>query len=173
MNQGINNSVISKASDQITVPDILDSKSATNLQAFITQNGLKSYGRSVNSAVTAITGSFNPVKLEPTNQFASGLTWDPVNYRFIATTKGYYIVCVCVGYSSFDGEEYDAMIYKNGALYSVAATNASFSETTVQYSDLVPLDGGDYVEFYTMHSSGSTRNVQVSNTNLFFSITKI
>ena len=35
MNPAVNNSVITKATDQIAVPDILDSKSASNLQAFI------------------------------------------------------------------------------------------------------------------------------------------
>ena len=65
-----------------------------------------------------------------------------------------------------------AAIYVNGALYSYGSSRIAGSATNtdlIQVCDVIVVDAGDYVEFYTQHTSGTST---LTVTKRRFSVTK-
>jgi hypothetical protein len=110
-----------------------------------------------------------------TLSFGSGITFDSGNNRFTATAAGKYLVSAQVWYNQpVDGGLYRAAIYKNGSIYSGTAKNSgSTHPVSPHICDIVDLAVSDYVELYTFHNSGVSKNISAGADLTFLSIAQV
>lgn len=99
------------------------------------------------------------------------------NYRFTPSVEGYYLVSAMVAYwTTVADKAAVALIYKNGSEYSRSSahsTNGNYGVSTA-ISDIVYLNGsGDYVELYTWHNFGASRDIPCGSNYCFMSVAKI
>lgn len=96
------------------------------------------------------------------------------NYRF-TPAEGYYQVNAGVGISSLDPTKLlKIFIYKNG---SAIRQNRAFSSVNdincITISDIVYLDGDDYIEIYMYQNDGAARNTYITDGATYFSAVKV
>lgn len=129
-------------------------------------------GRAQGSGNATIPGSYAATKVAVALQFSSGINFDATNHRFICTTAGNYMVAACAAYvNTATGEEIDVAIYKNGSIYSYGfGYTPGGVQTGSVLTDIVQLNPGDYIELWTLHSDGSSRNL--AGAECFLSIAK-
>lgn len=135
------------------------------------------YGR-MSLASSQSPASATPTKvLLDTTTLEFGITADPItNHRFTVVTAGVYFIHGQVGYQSYvTGSNLVAEVYINGSqtVYSLAAGFNSGQLATVETSDLVHLNVGDYIELYTFHTFGSPAALENSSAITFLDITFI
>jgi hypothetical protein len=97
------------------------------------------------------------------------------NYRFTATTAGYYQVNGCVSYASpVDQKSYICQIKKNDSAYATGQFSASgTTRIRIPVSDIIYLAATDYIELWTSHNSGLSKNIDYGASMTFFSIHKL
>jgi len=97
------------------------------------------------------------------------------NYRFTAKNDGYYQVNASVSYASpVDQANYIVQIRKNGTAYSKAQISTSgTTRVSIPISDIVPLETDDYLELYTSHNSGSSRDIDGGTIQAFMSVHRL
>lgn len=97
------------------------------------------------------------------------------NYRFTATSAGYYLVCAsCRLDAGVDGKYLLTLITKNGNV--VAYTQMHMSSTSgagIGVSDILYLASGNYVELYVKHDSGVASNLSYGLEKTFMSIHRL
>lgn len=91
---------------------------------------------------------------------SSPVAYDTTNYRFLPKVAGYYQVSGAVAYAS-NVSSVQVFIYKNGSAYR-AGYNATGTSGTGHVSALVYLNGSsDYVELYSVQTTGTVNTYQV------------
>ena len=100
------------------------------------------------------------------------------NYRFTPTVAGKYHVTIRVNYEDVSAEDkYQRVsIYKNGSSVQQHGTRSVAStgrDKSTEVNGIVTLDTDDYIEAYTSHNSGSSKNIQASGKRCLFQAYKI
>lgn len=87
-----------------------------------------------------------------TEDFDTNSDFDTTNGRYTAPVNGYYQVNGQVATPTVSGIGYNCTLYKNGSAYrtgnSLVASHTGGFNTIVNFSDLVYLTAGDYIEVY-------------------------
>jgi hypothetical protein len=114
-----------------------------------------------NAAQTLSSGAETKIQINAEVYDGDG-EFDPTtNYRFTATSAGYYLVIGVIRWATnLDGVDVMALIYKNGAVYSnvkIMFTNTTYM--SIMISDVVYLAATNYVELYGYQSSGADADV--------------
>ena len=118
------------------------------------------------------TGSLTKVTFDA-NDYATGITWDGSNNRFVATAAGKYLVNVALQWSSPTANfSYFMRLYRNSTMVSetafVPGTSAASASNTL--SDIVSLAEGDTLEVRALQSSGGTNNLSAGSEYSYFNI---
>lgn len=96
--------------------------------------------------------------------------FDPVtNFRFVAPRSAYYFVIGKIYFAGIaDGKSIGLFIYKNGIKFSSSFQHTgSANDITTDYSDIMYLEAGDYLELYASHDHGSDRDLAFGEGNTF------
>jgi len=95
------------------------------------------------------------------------------NYRYTPTVAGYYQVNASIqDISNVDVYDIIIYIYKNGASVSqgriryIGATNDDLYTTVASVSDIIYLDGDDYIELYAQIASEDSSGVKVNDSQV-------
>lgn len=97
------------------------------------------------------------------------------NYRFTPTVAGYYQINaqIASNWNTSQFTHYEALIYKNGSLYSAATQNEASAAAVygwIAINDIVYLNGStDYVELYVNASGGSNPTYSKGSAYTFMS----
>lgn len=97
------------------------------------------------------------------------------NYRFTPTVAGYYLINaqIASNWNTSQFTHYEAVIYKNGSLYSAATQNEASAAAVygwIAINDIVYLNGStDYVELYVNASGGSNPTYSKNSAYTFMS----
>lgn len=89
--------------------------------------------------------------------------WDSTNYRFVAKGDGKYLVCA-TGYivSLGDADTFSLASKKNGSYHGAYARDVvgAANGSLITLSCIVELNREDYIEIFTHHDYGSSRNAE-------------
>lgn len=115
----------------------------------------------VNQPFSANTLTLIAMTLGSAQAFNTAGSFDPVTHRFKPTVPGLYQINAQLHYWSMDaGASGNAMIFKNGALYSNGISKAYGGGEAVQVSDIIQMNGTtDYLELYGNYTSGTSNYV--------------
>jgi hypothetical protein len=108
--------------------------------------------------------------------FDEGSQFDVANYKFTATSAGFYLInCTVLYQSPESGKSYQLRIFKNGGTEMDIIMNNAYAGnyTTVNASDTLKLEVGDYVEIYTTHDSAADKNIVGGTKYSYLQITKV
>jgi hypothetical protein len=134
-------------------------------------------GRSHKTLTQSISDTTETKVVWQANTFASEVTWNSTNNRFIVKRAGTYRISAAVTYeSSAANGLYQILIHKNGSEYSRATvlSNASAGfHITPSVNDLLELSQDDYIEITTYHSSGGAKSIGGSSNLCYFNIHRI
>ena len=131
-------------------------------------------GLSANQSVPNITAT--KIQLNSETYDNLGEFDSTTNYRFTATTAGYYQVNAMVALTiTVDGSMLYAYIYKNGAAVAVGVSQMSKNSDLISslVSDVVYLIAADYLELYAYHSCGAAANIFGEVPYTFMSVHKL
>jgi hypothetical protein len=135
------------------------------------------HGRCHKTATQSIPDTTVTKVVWEVNDFASEITWDSSSNRFIIRRAGSYLVTASIAYLSTTANiHYRTLTYKNGAEYNrftALASNSGTQEITATVTDTLDLLKGDYIEIYTQHLSGSSKNIGGASNLCYFSIARI
>lgn len=125
------------------------------------------------AAQTINSETWTKVGIDTDSYDPDGIT-DLVNNRITPTIAGYYIVTGQISMAAGVADTHrNLAIYKNGSLLSQGAalvdTNTSMNIGGV-VTDLVYLDGDDYVELWVYQTSGIARPLSILASTNFLSI---
>jgi len=102
------------------------------------------------------------------------------NYRFTATTAGYYSVVARVRSASAEwtiGEYFQAVIYKNGTIYAAGSQNiVTATITTPLDSNVVSqmyLGATEYIDIRIIHTQGANVNIGEGAVDNFFIVHRL
>lgn len=132
-------------------------------------------GSSYLSANQGITTTFNTKITLDTNEFATGITWDGANNKFVVVTPGKYLVTGQIWWAAAMDTELAVKIYKNGAMVIEGATiNGTFSgNASTAASKILDLAANDTIELYAFQLSGGNVNALGVSAGTFLSIAKV
>ena len=112
-----------------------------------------------------------------TSYAISGLGWTPVNFtvldydttgdfnittdRFICPTSGYYLISAMLMFSNmYDTEIIFLAAAREGVLIAGSSAQASgTSSLATGFTDIVYLNGSDYIELWVYHTANSSREI--------------
>jgi hypothetical protein len=124
-----------------------------------------------NAYQTITTDTWTKVELNAENYDGEG-EFDPaVNYRFTATKAGYYLVSGIIKYENAAfGLPFYIAFYKGGLLYSQMKHNTvvSSGDESVNLTDIIPLNAGEYIELWTYHYMGGPTKKIMPGTDITF-----
>ena len=118
------------------------------------------------SAQNVAANSWTKIQFN-TEDFDIGSEFDNVtNYRFTATTAGYYQVNASVAFTANAGDlEIGIALYKDGSVYSIAyGFRKGGNNASANISDLVYLASSGYIEVYAWQDNG-TRAIDITSGN--------
>ena len=110
-------------------------------------------------------------------------SWDPgnnfdstTNHRFVAPKSGYYLVCAGIQYASVVADKvYYLQIKGNSIATRYARYHSSIAENLmVNFSDIVYLNEGDYIELWALHYAGvNTVDIGIGEGSTFLAVSYI
>ena len=98
------------------------------------------------------------------------------NYRFTATTAGYYLVCTQVFIQSLpDASRAVSYVYKNGSTIMVQTTitSGNTNNQTISSSDVIYLAANDYIDLRAWHNGGSSLVIGEYERNTYMAVHKL
>lgn len=127
------------------------------------------------AAQTIATNTTTKVTLNTEDFDENGEFDSTTNYRFTATKAGYYFIVGQVAYElPADAAWYQVAIMKNGIRVCMYIGHASHVGWIVlNAADLEYLAIGDYLELYTFHTTGASRDIYIGHDMTFMAIHKL
>ena len=127
------------------------------------------------SVQTIPTAEATKVQLNAESYDVDGEFDSTTNYRFTATTSGYYQVNAAVRYDVATADKmYLCIVRRNGTDVMYNQFHASVAQPiTSNISDVVYMTAGQYLELFTYHDSGVDRNVSYGDARTFLSVHKL
>lgn len=98
------------------------------------------------------------------------------NYRYTATTAGYYIVSFAAFFATTEsGKFYSVFPIKNGGSgFGVSEVQSgSTSEICPSGTGMVYLGVGDYIELFVYHNSVAAKNLSIGDGNTYMTVQKM
>jgi len=154
------------------ITPVLGAASATSL-ALTSQSGCKVYRATTNQTIANATATkiqFNAESYDVLGEY------DPTtNYRFTATTAGYYLVASAINYVTFPADKkIQIYIMKNGAIIAVNEIESSIIDYISAFIlSIVQLSVTDYLEIGTAHWAGVANDIRLGEGYTFLSIAKL
>lgn len=112
----------------------------------------------VSLPISASVYTLVPMIVSSSQAFNIGNAFNPETHRFQPNVAGFYQVNAQIHYTNMPaGKGCNTYIYKNGMVFGHAATTATGGGETVQYCDVIYLNGTtDYLELYGFYNPGTT-----------------
>lgn len=136
--------------------------------------GAKAYRNSSTQAVP--TSSTTKIQLNAEAWDLAG-EYDPTtNFRYTATTEGYYLVTFAVFVAAAVADKfYSVFPVKNGGsgVAQSEVHSSSTSELTVSGAGMVYLDVGDYLELFMFHNAGSNATVNPNEGQTYMTVQRV
>jgi hypothetical protein len=120
-----------------------------------------------NSVTTLAIGGFTQITLDAethdTNSSFSGNIFTP-------NVAGYYLIMGTISTPSSNNNNFLAVLYLNGSLYSHGTGQIAANSTRTGITDIIYMNGTtDFVELRGYHSSSATININTGSTQTYFS----
>ena len=168
------NNIINESGDTITIGASGDT---TNIIGTLQNDGVSvantpAFRAYLSSQQSITNGAYTKV-IYQAEDFDTDSAYDTSNGRFTVPSgkAGKYIFTVQVQYTSVsDQTAMRHKFYKNGSDYNAVLnfqkTASGTSDNYMQFTNVIDLAAGDYVESYAYHNEGGSRNFE-ANRNFF------